>query len=402
MTISRRSFLAASAFGAGLLAQSGPAEAREVKIKGFEDTKTDVDKDSQWRPVSDRKIRMGLAGYGVCRFATQFSLQNHPNVEIVAVSDLFQDRCDALAKAAKCSKTYPSVEEMVKDDHIEAIFLGTDAASHGRLAMEVLNHGKHVGVAVPAVLGDIEQAHRLYETVKKNSGLNYMMFETSTFHDSVYAMREIYRNGGFGRLIYSEGEYYHYGAKSTDSYNGWRQGLPPMFYPTHGHAYYVCVTGKSFVEVSARGWKSEQERFRPENNPYKNPFGTEVALYRTSEGGMARMAEGRDTPGYGAETGRVSGEKGSYWQGSYQGTAEGKAIVAGLNLKKQPLPPTVVAGGHGGSHGYLGNEFVMSILENRKPLVNIAWALNMTVAGITSHQSALKDGELMKIPQFEF
>jgi hypothetical protein len=60
----------------------------------------------------------------------------------------------------------------------------------------------------------------------------------------------------------------------------------------------------------------------------------------------------------------------------------------------------VALGGHGGSHGYLMNEFVTAILEDREPLVNIAWALNLTVAGIVAHQSALKDGELMKIPQF--
>ena len=29
------------------------------------------------------------------------------------------------------------------------------------------------------------------------------------------------------------------------------------------------------------------------------------------------------------------------------------------------------AGGHGGSHGQLMNEFVLSILEDRKPLVDI-------------------------------
>ena len=46
------------------------------------------------------------------------------------------------------------------------------------------------------------------------------------------------------------------------------------------------------------------------------------------------------------------------------------------------------------------NEFVTAILEDRKPLVDIAKALNMTVAGIVAHQSALKDGELLKIPQF--
>ena len=46
------------------------------------------------------------------------------------------------------------------------------------------------------------------------------------------------------------------------------------------------------------------------------------------------------------------------------------------------------------------NEFD-TILQNRKPLVDVALALNMTVAGIVAHQSALKDGVLMKIPQFK-
>ena len=46
------------------------------------------------------------------------------------------------------------------------------------------------------------------------------------------------------------------------------------------------------------------------------------------------------------------------------------------------------------------NEFIMSILQDRKPLVDIAQALNMTVAGIVAHQSALKNGKLMKIPQY--
>jgi hypothetical protein len=61
----------------------------------------------------------------------------------------------------------------------------------------------------------------------------------------------------------------------------------------------------------------------------------------------------------------------------------------------------VKAGGHGGSHGHLMNEFVTAILEDRKPLVDIAQALNMTVSGIVAHQSALKNGALMKIPQYE-
>jgi hypothetical protein len=75
-----------------------------------------------------------------------------------------------------------------------------------------------------------------------------------------------------------------------DSYKGWRIGLPPQWYPTHSNAYYVCVTGGSFTEVSCMGIPSVIEHLKPENNPYKNAFGTEIALFRTSEGGMARMA----------------------------------------------------------------------------------------------------------------
>jgi hypothetical protein len=46
------------------------------------------------------------------------------------------------------------------------------------------------------------------------------------------------------------------------------------------------------------------------------------------------------------------------------------------------------------------NEFVHSILEDRKPMVDIAQALNMTVCGIVANKSALKDGERMKVPQY--
>ena len=62
----------------------------------------------------------------------------------------------------------------------------------------------------------------------------------------------------------------------------------------------------------------------------------------------------------------------------------------------------MAAGGHGGSHGRLMDEFVHSILQKRKPLVDVAQALNMTVAGVVSHLSALKNGELMKIPQYKY
>src|ERR1043165_1536048 len=93
------------------------------------------------------------------------------------------------------------------------------------------------------------------------------------------------------------------------SYKDWRVGLPPQWYPTHSNAYYVCVTGGSFTEVSCLGMPSHISQWNPKNNKYKNKVGTEVALFRTSEGGMSRMTVCWDTPGPGAEDGRVRGER---------------------------------------------------------------------------------------------
>ncbi len=393
---SRRSFMQSVGFGAAAVGLTGSAltQQEQEPIQGFEETATDPNASGAWKPVSDRKIRVGIVGYGVCRFGAAFSFQDHPNVEVAAVSDLFPDRCAALAEACRCEKTYPSLEELVKDDSIEAVFVATDAPSHARHCIEVLKHGKHVASAVPAVWGSLEDADRLFEAVK-TSGLKYMMFETSYFHADLYAMRQIHNAGGFGKLVYSEGEYYHYACAVIDSYKDWRIGLPPQYYPTHSNAYQIGVDAGSFTEVSCMGIPSIREELQPANNRYKNPFGTEIALFRTSDGGMSRMGVSWDTPGVGGEMGRVRGQRGSFY-GEYAGQEQNLPPT-----DRPALPSGVSAGGHGGSHGHLMNEFVTAILEDRKPLVDIAQALNMTVAGVVAHQSALKDGELMEIPQYQ-
>jgi predicted dehydrogenase len=393
--LSKRSFLKTFGVAAAAMSLPGPGQAQERPIQGFEKGPEDQEASKNWQPISDRKVRVGIVGFGVCQFGAAFSFQDHPNVEIVAVSDLVPERCAGLARACRCSKTYPSLEEMVKDDRIEAIFVATDAPGHARHCIEVLKHGKHVASAVPAAYGSLEEADLLFEAVKR-SGKNYMMFETSCFHDDLYAMRQIYRAGSFGKMVYSEGEYYHYMDEPIPSYKDWRVGLPPQWYPTHSNAYYVGVTGGSFTEVSCMGMPSVIKHLQPANNRYKNPFGTEIALFRTSEGGSARMAVSWDTPGFSGEMGRVRGQRGTFY-GKFEGL-DSKLP----KFKRPPLPPKVEAGGHGGSHGHLMNEFVSSILQNRKPLVDIAWALNMTVSGIVAHQSALKDGELLKIPQYRW
>lgn len=350
---------------------------------------------SVWKPISNRKVRVGIVGYGRCRFGSLFGFQDHPNVEVAAVSDLFPDRREKLMKACRCEKSYESLEELVKDPKIEAVFTATDAPSHPRHCIEVLRHGKHVMTAVPATYGSIEEGEQLLETVRK-TGLKYMMAETSCFREDCFAMMRVYQAGGFGRLVYSEGEYFHYMTKPLESYKNWRVGLPPLWYPTHSTAYYIGVTRRRFTQVSCLGLLGKAEQYQPGGNKHNNPFSDEIALFKTSEGGMSRMAVSCSTQGYAGELGRVFGELGSMIGTKYEGTLENLP-----DISRPPIPPGVPPGDHGGSHGPLTNDFIASILEDRQPMVDIYQALAMTVPGIVAHQSAMKGGETLKIPLYE-
>jgi predicted dehydrogenase len=396
--LSRRTFFqttAAAALTARTLAQAQQTQA--PKIAGFDETNAGKVKVAAWTPFSDRKVKVGIAGYGVCKFGASFGFQNHPNVEVVAATDLNPDACAELAKVTGAKKTYASCEEMyAKDREIEAVFIATDAPSHAKLCIEGMKRGLHMASAVPAVFGEeqLELADELLATVKK-TGLVYALFETTAFRPQCYAMREIYKAGGFGKMIYTEGEYYHYMDKHIGSYNGWRVGLPPQYYPTHSNGFYTCVTGGSFTSVSCLAIPSLLPDNQPGKNRYNNPFASEIALFRTSEGGMARMAVSWDMPGAGGEKGRVYGQK-----GSFEARYSGQADISKVAQEKPPLPPGVPAGGHGGSHGYLSDDFIRAILLKQKPVCDVACALNTTVSGIYAHMSAMKDGETLKIPQY--
>lgn len=96
--LSRRGFLhGMGGMGAilgmeGLAGHTGAAEAPKDAggkvIPGFEKRQDDPNAAKGWQPVSDRKIRGGIAGYGLCQFGAAFFYQNHPNVAVVAATDL--------------------------------------------------------------------------------------------------------------------------------------------------------------------------------------------------------------------------------------------------------------------------------------------------------------------------
>ena len=214
-------------------AERGASPAQLARIQGFEETDAGANSSAVWQPFSERRVRVAIAGEGVCSFGSQFGYQQHPNAEVVAVSDLDPDLCLKLQERTGAKNRYPTFEELLKhaeEDRVEAVYIATDAPSHVRLAIMALEHGLHVASAVPAFFGadQLEMVPKLVDAVKA-SGRLYMMNETTAFRPEGYAMRKLYEAGMLGDVVYTEGEYYHPDGNDLDSvmcgsFGKWREG----------------------------------------------------------------------------------------------------------------------------------------------------------------------------------
>jgi predicted dehydrogenase len=373
--------------------------------------------------TAPKKVRIGVVGGG---FGCSFQWHEHPDCAVEAVSDLRPERRDRLMKTYKCTKSYDSLEEMVRDRNIDAVAIFTEGPNHVKHVVEAMKHGKHAISAVPACMGGgIEEAERLLNAVK-NHGLTYMMAETSYYVQPAISARKFHEQGKFGRIYYCEAEYQHAGLETLYFENGkrtWRHGMAPMHYPTHCTAFLTGVTGERLTEVTCHGWGNDDPICK--DNVYDNPFWNESAMFKTDRDHAFRVNVWWKGAHRGCERAQWIGDKMSLYCGHPNGigpvivrSAEGRkekddaGFVRDLPAREpyqQPewwktdmLPePLRHNSGHHGSHTFLTHEFVDALTHNRRPAIDIHEALAYTVPGVVAHESALRGGELMKIPQFD-
>jgi predicted dehydrogenase len=370
--------------------------------------------------INTHKIRIGIVGGN---FGTGFYFHQHPNCIVEAVSDLRPERRELLMKVYSCSKSYESLEKLILDPKIEAVFIATPAPDHVRHVVATLKAGKHVLCAVPAAYS-LEECYKLKDAVI-NSGLVYMMAETSFFRQNTISVRQFYKDGLFGNIFSAAAEYNHPGLDTLWFENGkptWRHGMPPLMYPTHCTSFLISVTGERLTHVSGLGWGDDSPLLK--SNPYDNPFWNGTAFFKTNKGHPFKVEVNWKGALRSVERGEWRGDKMSFFSALKEGDEHTIVRVANniesdaagftyksntLETYKQPMwwqtdmlpEPLRHKSGHDGSHTFITHEFIDSLINNRQPKVNVYEALAYTAPGIIAHQSALKDGEYMAIPDFD-
>lgn len=379
--------------------------------------------------MADKKIRAAVVGLG---FGGAFVpiWKDHPDVKEVGICDLDPNLAKQFAEEYNISKVYASLDEVLADDSLDAVHLVTCIPDHAKQTVQVLESGKHCACTVPMAT-TLEEIRNIFKAVR-HSGKNYMMMETTLFTYQYFYIKEMLERGEMGRIQFLRGSHY----QDMENWPPYWNGLPPFWYGTHAIAPMVGLSGSRIERVSCLGSGSMREELVKQ---YGNPFPVETAHFKFANGLSAEATrslfetarvyqEGLSVYGskktfeWGFGDGddpyittltetHESGSRGfrtdvcvtempnhynvlpqALWKhtvgGNYDPTNPQKSLVKGAG------------GGHHGSHPHLVHEFVRSIVEERKPLVDETLAANITAAGICAHESALRDGEWITIPRF--
>lgn len=374
----------------------------------------------------------------------------HPGVSEVSLCEVEPNRLAKMANENKVARTFSAFKDVLKSD-VDAVAIFTQRHTHAPLALEALRAGKHVYCAVPAAT-TLEELAELVDTVK-STGLTYMMGETSQYYGATMFCREKWAEGAFGDFVYGEGEYYHdmaHGFYSAYRFSGgddWKKvaSYPPMLYPTHSVAMVLAVTGARMTHVSCLGYRDRTDDgiFREDVSLWKNVFSNQTALFRTSDGGMARINEFRRvgisskarsvrSSLYGTQAsfeeqsgmavwtthaGEIEDVEAQIRCGGAEPTPVHRAMIeanpalqhdfvtdyAEVHQKwRYRLPESFSAfhTGHEGSHQFLVDDFVTAVNHDRLPPVHIWQAARYNAPGIVAHASSMRDGEQMSIPDF--
>jgi predicted dehydrogenase len=388
-------------------------------------------------------IRLGICGVGA--FSESFIplFRAHPGVDEVILCDLDAEKLREKSDKFGVSSLCPSLDELCQTN-VDAIAIFTQNWLHGPQAVHALRAGKHVYSAVPAAI-TMKEITELVRTVEE-TGKTYMVGETSYYYPTAIYCRERFRRGDFGDIVYAEGEYYHdfdHGLYDVMKWRGgkdWKRfaGGPPMYYPTHSTSMIVGVTGAHMTHVSCLGWvdRHEDGLFRQGVNIWDNVFSNETALFRMSDGSSARINEFRRIGHHGGERINLYGTEASFEEQSHHRIWVNKSYDECVDLteylscadvpasdagRMESLPasdafyrgvsrvhpvhrlPREFAGlgnGHYGSHQFLVHDFVTSCVSGKTP-PNNAWdAARYLIPGLIAHESALKGGVLLEVPDF--
>lgn len=366
--------------------------------------------------MAARKLNVAIVGLG---FGKEFIpiYQRHPCTNMYAICQRTPQQLDTVGDQYGVAVRYQSFDDLISDPQVDAVHINSPIHLHASQSIAALRAGKHVACTVPAATS-VEECAEIVAACE-SSGKNYMMMETAIYTREFLFIRELYEKGELGRIQFMRGCH----QQEMAGWPGYWEGLPPMHYATHAVSPCLAlVKGEAdFVSCMGSGRIADILAQR-----YGSPFAVESALFkvRGQELSFEVTRSLFETARQYIESFDVYADKASFEWSLIEG--EHPVLHVGESPSRSEVPdfarllPSEIqrfttkgvydaehahlsftqGGGHGGSHPHLVHEFVSSIVEGRASFPGVYQSTNWTCAGICAHESALKGGERVPLPNF--
>jgi len=367
-----------------------------------------------------QKVNVAMVGLG---FGTEFLpiYQAHPQAEVVAVCRRNEAELHSVGDRFGIAKRYTQYDDVLADPDVDFVHINSPIPDHAWMSLRALDAGKHVMCTVPMAT-TIDECRQIVEKVKA-TGLKYMMAETVVYSREFLFIKEMYERGELGKIQ-------HLAASHPQDMDGWPsywEKMIPMHYATHVVSPCLALTGALAEAVSCFGSGSVRDDIAQKSG---NRFAVESCHIRLKDSDVTAHIWRflYDVARQYRESFDVYGTKKSFeWT-----LVENEPHV--IHTAKKPeheipekitigdyahlLPESIrrftqpaeihdaghlsfiQGGGHGGSHPHLVHEFISSLVEDRDPRPNAVTSANWTCVGLCAHESALKGGEIVKLPEF--
>jgi len=366
-----------------------------------------------------KKVRVGIIGMG---FGKEFIpiYQAFSKSEVVAVSQRDEASLSRIADQFNIKHRYTDWREMLKNDEVDAVHVVSPILDHYEMTMASLNAGKHCACTVPMAT-TIEELNDIIRAQKK-SGKYYMMMETTLYSREYLYVKNLVESGKVGRIQFVRGS--HLQDMGLEGWPDYWLGFPPMWYGTHAVSPLFDITKKvpEYVVCHGSGSISEERAAK-----YGSPFAVETATFKLRDSNIAVEATRAlyETVRQYRESFDIYGDKMSFEWDQIEG--EGQVLFeGGESARRFTVPDTdamlpeelkpftrreqiqdanhvsfIQGAGHGGSHPHMVKEFIEAIVEDRQPSECAVTSAYLTGAGICAHESAMKGGEKIMIPDFD-
>ncbi len=363
----------------------------------------------------EKKYKVGLAGVrrggNIVR-----ALENHPQCEIRALCDINTDSLQKQGREFNVpdSRMHAEFDDFVNED-IDVAVIATPIEHHAEQSIAAMESGKHVLCEQTAAY-TIKDCRKIIE-VAKRSGKTYMMAENYSFFHCVLEWKKMIEAGRLGKIYHAEGEYLHEITHLlVDPETGekkWRYPRAPIWYCGHSLGPLLFLMQDRVVKATG---VTPGKNMHPDQDSVSF-LDMETGLFQTEKGAVIKILASQTVKRYQSskpkyltwyslygtkgfvENGRDPHENGLEWVEDVDSKQDGARHVD-TPFSDPNAPPEARHGGHGTGEYSMINHFIDALDKGTLPAFNAVQAAEVTAPGLIAHESAMKGGRWIDVPQF--